>query len=75
MIEDYYGFSGYRPSVQSFPRERSSQRTERSPRPDSRKMRSPPNRALKRTELSKEKLSSKDSKKQKLPPLPELNRF
>ena len=49
MIEEYYGFPGNRPSVQSFPRELSSQRTERSPRPDSRKLKSPPNRILKRT--------------------------
>lgn len=73
MIEDYYGFSSHRPNGTTFGRQRSGQRTERSPKVDSRLFKSPI-RSLKRTELSKEKLLSKDSKKALLPQLPELCR-
>jgi hypothetical protein len=64
MIEDYYGFSAHRENTVGFGRQRSTQRTERSPKMASRMLKSPAHRALKRTELSKEKLKSKETKRE-----------
>ena len=73
MIEDYYGFSSNRGNTTGFGGQRSAQRTERSPRLLNRNLKSPV-RTMKRTELSKEKLHSKDKYKSVVPRIPELNR-
>lgn len=62
IIEDYYGISSHRQNHTEYGRDRSSQRSERSPIKGSQEMRSPKIRSLKRTELSNEKLHSKDKK-------------
>jgi hypothetical protein len=74
IIEDYYGFSQNKSDSNQLPRENSSNRTEKSKGTRQFVRKSPIARTLKRTELSNQKLNSKDSKKAKRFAPPELPR-
>ena len=65
IIEDYYGFNRNRNESGSMPGGRSSSRTERSGHALLNNRKSPITRTLKRTELSNEKIYSRDTKKAK----------
>lgn len=71
IIEDYYGFDHKKSGVNGLMREKSSNRTEKSQRNNIFTQKSPL-RTLKRTELSNDKLNSRDSKKAKKVEPPKL---
>lgn len=74
ISEDYYGFSSPPHNPTGFGNEKSSYRTERSPRIGKLEPQSPKYKALMRTELSKEKIISKELKKGRLAKSPHLQR-